>query len=129
MDIVPPTKRDWVHIVFPIAVADDWEDNMDPKLVLVMGKFYPILVLIMSPLLFIYTNAVPSDSVQQWSEDMKIRIKLTKISWILTAQTTTAVIKSWRAHAFSQIIMTIILYDIPSLLPGKAWSPNTWKVR
>jgi len=26
-------------------------------------------------------------------------------------------------------IMTIILYDIPSLLPGKAWSPNTWKAR
>ncbi|KAF8810233.1 hypothetical protein BYT27DRAFT_7222021 [Phlegmacium glaucopus] len=25
--------------------------------------------------------------------------------------------------------MTIILYDIPSLLPGNAWSPNTWKAR
>ncbi|KAJ7214203.1 hypothetical protein C8J57DRAFT_1483276 [Mycena rebaudengoi] len=23
----------------------------------------------------------------------------------------------------------IILYDIPSTLPGKAWSPNTWKTR
>jgi len=25
--------------------------------------------------------------------------------------------------------MTIILYDIPSLLPSNAWSPNTWKTR
>jgi len=25
--------------------------------------------------------------------------------------------------------MTIIFYDIPSKLPGIAWSPNTWKVR
>ncbi|PFH47918.1 hypothetical protein AMATHDRAFT_151008 [Amanita thiersii Skay4041] len=24
---------------------------------------------------------------------------------------------------------TIIFYDIPSILPGNAWSPNTWKVR
>jgi glutathione S-transferase len=23
----------------------------------------------------------------------------------------------------------IVFYDIPSILPGKAWSPNTWKVR
>ena len=23
----------------------------------------------------------------------------------------------------------IIFYDIPSTLPGKAWSPNTWKTR
>jgi len=25
--------------------------------------------------------------------------------------------------------MTIILYDIPSLVPGNAWSPNPWKAR
>ncbi|KAF9531528.1 hypothetical protein CPB83DRAFT_849185 [Crepidotus variabilis] len=25
--------------------------------------------------------------------------------------------------------MTIIFYDIPSKLPGNAWSPNTWKTR
>ncbi|KDR83257.1 hypothetical protein GALMADRAFT_113478 [Galerina marginata CBS 339.88] len=25
--------------------------------------------------------------------------------------------------------MTIILYDIPSTLPGNAWSPSTWKTR
>ncbi|KJA18771.1 hypothetical protein HYPSUDRAFT_917542 [Hypholoma sublateritium FD-334 SS-4] len=25
--------------------------------------------------------------------------------------------------------MTIIFYDIPSTLPGNAWSPNTWKAR
>ena len=23
----------------------------------------------------------------------------------------------------------IIFYDIPSTVPGKAWSPNTWKTR
>lgn len=23
----------------------------------------------------------------------------------------------------------IIFYDIPSAVPGKAWSPNTWKTR
>jgi len=26
-------------------------------------------------------------------------------------------------------MQTIILYDIPSNVPGKAWSPNTWKTR
>ncbi|KIM41199.1 hypothetical protein M413DRAFT_72542, partial [Hebeloma cylindrosporum] len=25
--------------------------------------------------------------------------------------------------------MTVIFYDIPFIAPGKAWSPNTWKIR
>ncbi|KAF9531525.1 hypothetical protein CPB83DRAFT_786941 [Crepidotus variabilis] len=30
---------------------------------------------------------------------------------------------------FISSTMAIIFYDIPSKLPGCAWSPNTWKIR
>ena len=47
----------------------------------------------------------------------------------LSARRTRAFPAAYPASSSHISIMTIILYDIPSKTPTKAWSPNTWKTR